>query len=207
MRGNWQTITAAGAPTPRYSPAVTWSGSHLLVFGGSGCGFSTTASAAAFDPLGGTWSDIGCTVPSGDRANGVAFMDGGYMRHWLGNGGDTPAGLQYETSTGTWSAWALPTGTPSMLTDGVPADDGRRLYFIRDTTGSCGPASVVSYDRVTGAWLPEDTSAAPAGLMTGYQGAVPVWAGSEVIAWGGRCAGSGAGPSGVGGRYQPPAIP
>ncbi len=202
--GAWTTVTAAGAPAPRYNLNMAWTGSAVLIYGGSHDSLPSLASGGRFVPSSADWFDASCELTFCNRTQGAFFRDGNYVRFmggeynpdypiWNGNGAPATSGLAYDIAADTWSTWPHPEGTTSTL-NGPQADDGRRIYF---PTGG----SVAIYDRETG-WLPNDVSPMPSGLCA--SGAAYAWSGSEMIGWSGDCSPM---ASEVGGRYQPPAPP
>jgi hypothetical protein len=165
----------------------------MFVFGGGGSGFSTTPTGALFNPAGPEWTEADCPLTGCAFSTNLAlFVDGNFVRVW--------GGFAYDLTQQTWSPWTLPANTPTSEFAQTYADDGRRIFFLNSTTGSCSQSiEILIYDRNSSSWLATDTSTAPAGLVSTAPAA---WVGSELIAWSGDC---GSGPSTTGGRYQPPA--
>lgn len=202
--GAWKIISASGAPAPRYNLNMVWTGTAILVFGGSDDTLPSRATGGLYTPATSKWIDASCNLANCDRSAGALFMDGGLARFmggsynldypdWMGNGADATSGLSYDPVSHQWSTWPHPEGTSSTL-NYASADDGRRLYFFSG-------GIVIIYDRQTG-WLPSDTSPMPTRFCAGN--AAYAWSGTEVIGWSGDCSPE---ASEVGGRYQPPAPP
>jgi hypothetical protein len=192
--GTWTTVTAPGAPSFRYNLSMAWTGSAVMVYGGSDLTLVALATGGLFHPSTSQWSDASCGMQDCDRTAGVLFRDGDVMHFMsgeMGNGTTPTSGLAYDAGTNMWSSWPHPEGTPAILS-GPSADDGRRIYF--PTGGSVG-----TYDRVTG-WQARDYAPMPVGLCG--NNAAYAWSGSELIGWSGNCSPS---ATVVGGRYQPPA--
>jgi len=151
-------------------------------------------SGAVYDPNTHTWADASCSLANCQRNYGSVILDEGYIRIWGGGGGSAPSGLEYSVSGGSWAAWTPESGFPSAY--GMPADDGRRLYF---PNGGCSSSiEILIFDRQTQSST-TDAQSSPAGLASG--GSI-AWTGSEVVLWSQTC---GSSTSSVGGRYQPPA--
>jgi hypothetical protein len=191
--GAWANINTAGAPGARYDFAATWTGTALLVYGGATNQLPAVATGGLFSSVGSSWSDASCSLQGCERGGTFsAFTDGNVVRLWGGAFGNAPAGLSYNLGDMAWTSWQVPANTAEHLAKRF-ADDGRRIYFLKAT-------NVVSiFDRESGSWLPSDTAAMPNGFCTE---AATAWTGSELVAWSGDC---GAGPTTIGGRYQPPA--
>lgn len=198
--GAWATVSVAGELSGRYNLPAVWTGTQLFLYGGSTNVNPAVASGGRFSPTGPSWTSADCALPACERGGDFGmFLDGNVVRVWGGGPyGSAPSGLQYDLALGTWSAWLLPSGTPTIPKRS--ADDGRRIYFLSPASSGCPPTvEVLIYDRRSSSWLASDASATPAGLLPQ---AATAWVGAEMIAWSGNC---GAGPSSVGGRYQPPA--
>lgn len=188
----WSAVDAPGEPEHRYDFAAIWTGTALFVYGGGTNGQSAIASGGLFTPSSASWSEVSCSLGSTCARSGTfsVFREGGSIRVW-GQGSNSP-GFTYDLNGRYWSTWAVPPGSAGHMA-GRYADDGRRIYFLKDV-------NIVSvYDRKTSSWLANDTAAMPSGFCTE---AAAAWTGSELVAWSGSCGG---GPVAVGGRYQPAA--
>jgi hypothetical protein len=196
--GAWSTVSPANPPDGRYNFAMAWTGTELMLYGGSN-GPPAVSTGARLTP-GGDWVSAPCSLPGCERGGYFTlFRDGPVMRV-MGGGpyGNAPAGLQYELATGTWSSWAIPSSYPDISAHMRHAEDGRRIYYVREGASCEAAPSLVIFDRQTGTWT-TDTSTPPAGLIA--RGAA-AWVAGELVVWSGDC---GTGPSTTGGRYQPPA--
>jgi hypothetical protein len=192
----WTVVSGSGnAATARYAHISIWTGSGVLVYGGSSGQPSYVASGAVYSPGQNTWADASCSLSGCERDGSPLILDQGYVKLWGGGGGSAPAGLEYEVANGTWSAWMPPTTFPTDLSN--PADDGRRIYF--PSGGGTSNLDVVIYDRQTQT-RSTDSASSPANLSP--KGSI-AWIGSEVVLWSGAT--SNGTPTPVGGRYQPPA--
>jgi hypothetical protein len=201
----WSPTTATGTPPLRYGTPLLWTGSELFFYGGANNTIAFSASGARFNPATATWSDISCNLASCERSNGSLFVQAGVVYRWGTNGGNSPLGLKYELATGIWSPWTLPAGTTNQVrSQGLYADDGRRIYYVHAAAAGC-PATVevAIFDKTTMQWLPTDTAAGPANNMGGD--AVTAWSGSELFAWSGPGACGNTAMANAGGRYQPAA--
>ncbi len=196
---SWKNVSVSGTPNARYAFAATWTGQDFFLYGGSDGSVPAVSTGALYSPLGPGWTSAPCALSGCERGgNFDVFLDGNFIHVWGGGPyGNAPAGLQFDLGSKTWSAWQLPSGTPT-----IPkrhADDGRRIYYLRGANNVCTNVEVLAYDRKQAKWLATDTSAAPSGLV---ENAAAAWVGSEIIAWSDTCGG---GATSAGGRYQPPA--
>jgi hypothetical protein len=197
---NWTVVSAANAPAARYAFDAAWTGSGLFVFAGTS-GTSSTSSGAIYNPSQNVWSDASCAL-SGCLRNGapsLTIVDHGFVRLW--GGGSPGTGLQYEITSGVWSAWTPPPNFPTnaYVAGGeqtAPADDGRRIYF--PSGGGAGNLNILIYDRATQTQS-SDMAISPPNMSAA--GAI-AWTGAEVVLWSGA---NGSVVTDAGGTYQPPA--
>ncbi|MFI5005933.1 MAG: DNRLRE domain-containing protein [Solirubrobacterales bacterium] len=204
----WQPITTTGAPSARQSHTAVWTGSRMLVWGGSGVNgsgqnlFFNTGSQ--YDPATDSWAAMTTTGAPSGREFHTAVWTGSRMLVWggiVGNSTELNTGAQYDPATDTW--------TP-MTTEGAPSArgshtavwtgshmliwGGRRADGTFFSTGG-------QYDPATDSWTPMTTTAAPSARISH----TAVWTGSHMLVWGGRRSGSGTTGTELnsGGQYDP----
>jgi hypothetical protein len=157
-----------------------WTGSKLIVWGGSDPGFTTTG--GLYDPTTDAWTATSTSAAA--RSQHTAVWTGSKMIVWggLGHGGSyLSTGGIYDPTTDSWSA---------MSTAGAPTG---RIYHTAVWTGSRmivwggygvgGPDFNTGglYDPATDTWTATSTSGAP----TPRSLHTAVWTGSKMIVWGG----------------------
>ncbi|CAN5197666.1 hypothetical protein BH09MYX1_BH09MYX1_51610 [soil metagenome] len=162
---SWAAVSASGTPNARYNFAATWTGQEVFLYGGSDGFAPALGTGGRYLPSGSTWTSASCGVSGCERGgNFDTFLDGTIVRIWGGGPyGNAPAGLQYDVGSKAWSAWQVPSGTPT-----IPkrrADDGRRLFYLHAANSACSNVEVLIYDRKSAKWLATDTSTAPAGMV------------------------------------------
>lgn len=188
----WESVTSDLPPV--YDTSLAWTGSGVLLFGGStntdaavGTGVLATLGGSPGSVTLSESFDAFCPLEQcirGGQYNG--FLDGSTVRFWGGGPwGDAPNGLEYDPATNSWSHWTVPDGTPYFtdLNDSYShyGDDGRRMfYYDRNVPG------VRIYDRTTQTWS-VDSSSPTSGLCS--EGAA-AWTGSELVVWSGLCDGN-----------------
>ncbi len=112
--GSWRVIAAAPIQG-RSDPATVWTGTEMLVWGGS-AGLQTVADGAAYDPATDTWRTL-APAPIPDVARPVVAWTGTEMLVVSGmravGGGLTPVddAAAYDPATDTWRTIASPIGT------------------------------------------------------------------------------------------------
>jgi Putative metal-binding motif/Galactose oxidase, central domain/Kelch motif/Thrombospondin type 3 repeat len=197
----------ADAPTGRYLHTAIWTGSEMIIWGGSlGSRGSELASGGRYDPFGNVWNPEPMAVTADTPAprelhTAVWAKSLGQMIVW--GGSDSSASLDsgglYDPDANMWTQTSR-TRAPSgrVLHTAVWADDvmivwGGSTGFVTgvyfDTGGRFNPA--------TNSWTP--TNVAP----SGRENHTAVWTGSLMIVWGGYGGDYPGGPLDTGGRYDP----
>lgn len=118
LQNVWSAISMTGAPIPRSAHTAVWSGTRMLVWGGSAGNGNMTNTGGIYDPVGNSWSAMSTTGAPVARAYHRAVWTGTHMVVW---GGATTAtqnsvvttntGGIYDPTTNTWVATNL-TGAP-----------------------------------------------------------------------------------------------
>lgn len=183
-----RTITAtseaiSGPLSPRFNASGVWTGTELIIWGGSDALFSDSAPAhddgAAYDPSTGTWRMI-ADGPLEARRRQLAAWTGSEMLVWGGDhaGSGLGDGAAYDPATDTWRrivdgplAWTLNaagvwTGTEWVL--------GRT-----DRQGGIELLELAAYDPEGDAWRTLPSLEASIEAETSL-----VWTGAEVVALG-----------------------
>jgi len=190
------------APSGRIQHTAVWTGTEMIVWGGSGEGGSL-ATGARYTPATDSW------VKTGRGANAPAARFG-HTSVWTGTemivwGGETFApgslsiplqsGARYNPATDSWLPTAIDASTPQARRSHVAVWTGNRMIVWGGTSG--GSTGGV-YDPASDTWTPTAVAGAPAARYFH----TAVWTGSEMIVWGGW---STAASSGLdsGGRYDP----
>jgi hypothetical protein len=198
----WNPI--ADWPRPRNRPNVNWTGTQMLVWGGSEFdAYGMVASGDIYDAASDEWSEMSTVGEPSPRYTPSSVWTGSVLCVWGGfeaEGSDLSIdGACYDPQGDTWT---------TMGTDGQPVGFAAELPTVwtgqemivwgwQDFTETTGV-----YDLASDAWLPTPTDPRP----TARDFHTMVWTGSEVIIWGGRVAAADAldGTSlGDGARFTP----
>ncbi len=181
-------------PELRYSPAVVWTGTEVIVWGG---GVPTgDRRGARYDPVLDTWRRMASTtLLNGQGA--VAAWTGTRMIAYNGVSNSGSSGGSYDPVSDTWSPISL-SGAPSLRSDYAMVWTGTEMIIwggIKDP--AMGPLynDGARYNPSTNTWTAMSTTGAP----TARKLAVAAWSGSEMLVWGGQSSGDVT----VGGRYNP----
>jgi N-acetylneuraminic acid mutarotase len=128
----WTQMSTAGAPEARNAAAGVWTGSKVLIWGGSTYDgtYKVHRTGALYDPVANTWTPTSLTnAPSAREFFAYAWT--GNLVHRVGGCTDDPTcgdstytGGQYDPSNDTWIATEL-TGAPNARgkTQGVWTGD------------------------------------------------------------------------------------
>jgi hypothetical protein len=179
---NWIATPSTGAPLPREYHTAVWTGSKMIVWGGSVTGMPpVTATGALYDPAAKTWTPTSLTGAPPPRFMHVAVWTGSKMIVWGGYGATS-----YETTGGIYDPVAdqwLPmstTNAPEGRTDFTGVWTGSQLLVFGGTEmGALGDGG--AYDPETDVW----TALPAAGAPSPREDHTAVWAGDRMIVWGG----------------------
>ncbi|MDQ6861297.1 MAG: hypothetical protein M3032_09095 [Verrucomicrobiota bacterium] len=189
----WTGTSTINAPAGRYYHTAVWTGSEMVIWGGTGGGITNTG--GKYNPGTDTW--IPSSTSNAPRARWIhaAVWTGNEMVIWGGeNGKPLNTGGRYNPNTDTWAGTQLPTAQDSHNAVWTGSEmivrGGFDGYSPLNTGGKYSPA--------TDSWTTTSIVSAPGPRY--YQTAV--WTGAEMIVWGGfdgNCSVN------SGGRYDPSA--
>ena len=208
----------AGAPAGRTGHSSVWTGSELIIWGGSSnlpvmenLGMD---SGARFNPLTGRWYPISSANAPTPRWGHGAVWTGREMIVWGGEGSldngyrlsTLNTGGRYDPVTDTWrsldaaSAPLARSGHSMVWTGNEALIFGGRTN-IYDSTGRYTVNSGVRYYPQTDSWAGMTSAQAP----SRRQSHAAVWTGTEMIVWGGvgPTTGDSYGGLATGARYNP----
>ncbi len=206
---------ADGAPQDRSNHTAVWTGTKMIIWGGSigtpGSQISTN-SGATYDPVTDKWKETRVNNSSATATDGAPFARFNHtaiwsttasrMVIWGGNLTD-PGNLAVPTSTGgiydpemdKWTATAS-TGAPELRTDAVAVSTGATMIVFGGVNANGVPLTTGGILNVSGnSWTATQTTGAPALFSP-----AAAWTGTEFIVWG-SLSGSTAAPGGA--RYNP----
>jgi len=190
---SWAPTTLAGAPEGRRAHTAVWTGTEMIVWGGSRSSGPNNPSWSGgwYDPVDDSWRPISSAPPSARSMDHSAIWTGSLMILWGGfNGWEsaTARGARYDPSSDTWTSTSLSAaGLPLPLT-GPGFWTGTEMLVWALGGGR--------YDPTIDSWKTISTSDAPEYRL--YHTAV--WTGDELVVWGGW---TGDQILVLGGRYDP----
>jgi N-acetylneuraminic acid mutarotase len=185
----WSPTSLSNAPSSRDGHAAVWTGTEMLIWGGSG--EYATNTGARYDPALDRWLAMSVANAPSARLWPSAIWTGSKMVIWGGTS-DQYTGGRYDPATDTWAATSTlsaPAGRSGQSTvwtgkEMVVWGGGR----YSNTGGR--------YDPSADSWMPTATLNAPSVRAD----AVAVWTGTQMLVWGG---GSYQLAVSTGGRYDP----
>jgi len=197
---SWTTMSTANAPTPRWMPNAVWTGSQMIVWGGSDATTALVNTGGIYDPASDTWTTISTTNAPAPRFMPAAVWTGSMMIVWGGEDGSlgpVNTGGGYDPATDTWTATSM-VNVPSAREEHTGVWTGSRLVVwggIDLNPYSTNTGGI--YDPASDSWAATSMTNAPAAR---YEHTA-VWTGAKMIVW------SGVSPSGewvaTGGVYDP----
>jgi hypothetical protein len=196
---SWADVATDGAPDGRSGHTAVWTGTDMIIWGGSGDGPGLMNTGGRYHPGSNSWTAVTTTAAPAGRSGHIAVWTDSEMIVWGGAGAvnfylDT--GGRYHPGSNSWAV---------VTTSDAPVGRSR---FAAVWTGSemivwggkIGTVSMTNeggrYDPATDSWTAVTTTGAP----QERDSHLAVWTGSEMIVWGGKF---GLINLYTGGRYDP----
>ena len=170
----------SGPLSPRFNASGVWSGSELIIWGGSDALFSDSAPAhddgAAYDPSTGTWRMI-ADGPLEARRRQLATWTGSEMLVWGGDhaGSALGDGAAYDPATNSWRA--ISNGPLQWTFNAAGVWIGTEWVIGRtDRHGNRDLLEFAAYDPAADTWRSLPSIEAPVESETSM-----VWTGAEIV--------------------------
>jgi hypothetical protein len=174
------TWSAAPAPplSPRIAQASVWTGTELLIWGGTeeDHGLTMAGDGAAYDPVTRAWTPMPAS-PLSPRNTAFAVWTGTTALFWgggNGNGSLLMNGASYDPASRTWATLPAAPLRPDAQGRQVIVWTGTQMLVIR-------PGAGAAFDPATRSWTAVPGLPQVAGWQPFAIGAE--WTGSEVITW------------------------
>src|ERR1043166_4580851 len=190
----WQPMTTIGPALKRFAHSAVWTGSEMIVWGGD-YQVGTFAVATNINS-GGRYSPSLNQWTSSTSGTGAPLPRDGHLAHWTGSrmliwgglnantlGTNFTDGALYNPTNNTWSAMNS-SGAPSPSVGYNSVWTGTQmLVWGGESAAQPGtyPALGHRYAQTNDTW----SVTAPSGDPSARTDATAVWAGTEMIAWGG----------------------
>lgn len=197
----WLSISNTNTPTGRQLPTAVWTGTEMIVWGGSS--YDGTAhywnTGGRYNPIADSWSATTVTNAPVGREYHTAVWTGSEMVIWGGSYADPlPHGLntggRYNPTVNSWTDTTT-TDAPSPRNSHTAVWTGSEMIIwdgLFDQSGG-------KYNPTTDTWITTSTTNAPSGRAAH----TAVWTGNEMIIWGGYFFDGVSHYFDTGGRYDP----
>jgi len=193
----WRPISTTNAPSPRSNHTAVWTGTEMIIWGGSDSR-GPLNTGARYNPATDTWTPISTTNAPSARSAHTAIWTGSEMIIWggAGSGGTrTNTGGRYDPRTDSWRPVST-TGAPSARSHHTAVWTGSVMIVWGGINNIDFLATGGRYDPARDSWSAMSTANAPDGRSQH----TAVWTGSEMLIWGGTNLN---GAQSSGGRYDP----
>jgi len=170
-------FTWSAAPAPplsrRTAQASVWTGTELLMWGGTESNLANAGDGAAYDPVTRAWTPMPAS-PLSPRNTAFAVWTGTRALFWGGNanGSLLMDGASYDPASRTWAM--LPAGPLPPAGNG-----GQAIVWTGTHMVVIQPGAAAAFDPATSSWAP--LPALPGDCQPSTIGAE--WTGSQVITW------------------------
>lgn len=190
---SWTDWPTPGAPASRVFHSLVWTGSEMIIWGGTnfftcGCGQADLSDGARYNLHSGTWTSLPASGAPTARGGHSAVWTGSEMIVWGGFGGGALAdGGRYDLGSHTWTVLATNDLTPTARSGATAVWDGTDVVVWGGAAGFSWFSDGARFNPTTNAWLPLQTMDVP----TGRTSHSAVWTGTQMIIWGGYNLGPG----------------
>jgi N-acetylneuraminic acid mutarotase len=205
----WTSLPAADAPSARTGHTAVWTGTEMIIWGGTGSDGSRLNTGARYSLATHSWRPLPSAGAPSARSGHSAAWTGTEMIIWGGAGPGEAAvdsGARYDPGSNTWVPMnssgapgprfghtAVWTGDEMVIWGGAKVADASCVAAGH----YCVMGDGAHYSPATDTWLPASTSGAAEARFDH----TVVWTGTEMVVWGGRT--SATWVVGTGARYHP----
>ncbi|RKZ28508.1 hypothetical protein DRQ36_10340 [bacterium] len=198
------TSTGANCPTARKGHTAIWTGTEMIIWGGYDGSSEYLNTGGRYNPSTNAWSgtDITGDCPSPRRWH-TAVWTGTEMIIWGGynSSGYLNDGAKYNPNTNTWTSISETDCPNARRMHAAVFGNGEMFIWGGEKWGSA-ITNGARYNPVEDIWRPLSLSGTPP-EHTEVRDVTAVWAGSEMIVWGGEYYLSGWKTTNTGGIYYP----
>jgi N-acetylneuraminic acid mutarotase len=193
---SWTATSTSNAPEARYLHTAVWTGSEMVVWGGSDQ-TNYLSTGGRYNPATDNWTATSTTNAPIARWLHTSVWTSSEMVVWGGYGdsGEFNTGGRYNPSTDSWIATST-MNAPTARASHTAVWTGSEIIVWGGWNGPSALDSGGRYDPVTDSWMATSVTNAPAARY--YH--TTVWTGNEMIVWGGYYEFN---TFNTGGRYDP----
>src|SRR5438477_504701 len=191
----WTATSLTNAPVARSAHTAVWTGSEMIIWGGTQGGVVYLNTGGRYNPSTDSWTATSLTNAPAARDYHTAIWTGSEMIVWGGFNGSSylNTGGRYNPGTDSWTATSI-TNAPAGRAYHTAIWTGSEMIVWGGFNGSSYFNTGGRYTPGTDSWTATSIINAPGGRA--YPTAV--WTGSQMIVWGGFRP---LGPLNTGGRY------
>jgi N-acetylneuraminic acid mutarotase len=200
---SWSPISSIGAPSARSGQTAVWTGSAMIVWGGSPLSPASNI-GGVYAPSSDSWVATSSVDAPSPRSLHTAVWTGTEMIIWGGNDGTASAnslntGARFNPASNSWKP--MSTLCAPVQRDGHAGVWSGTELLVWGGGNNGGVQSLVTggrYNPASDTWQAIPVLGAPQGRLA----PAGLWTGSAFVLWGGRDPKTGA-TLNSGGRYQP----
>ncbi len=192
---SWSATSLTNAPTARDNHTAVWTGSEMIVWGGTASGVTNTG--GRYNTATGSWTPTNTTGAPAARSQHTAVWTGSEMIVWGGTQftSQLNTGGRYNPGTNSWNA-ANTVGAPIGRDRHTAVWTGSEMIVWGGSDSSFNDADTGGrYNPASNSWITIGVE-----VPTARNEHTAVWTGSEMIVWGGQLS---SGVFNTGGRYNP----
>jgi N-acetylneuraminic acid mutarotase len=198
--GSWTATMTVNAPNARDRHTAVWTGSEMIVWGGSFLdnGWHYFNTGGRYNPATDSWTATSTANAPVARDVHTAVWTGSEMIVWGGgDNNELNTGGRYNPATDSWTATST-ANAPTARVSHTAVWTGSEMIVWGGygCGGNCILNSGGRYNPISNSWTGTSTSSAPSARW--YHGTI--WTGSEMIVWGGT---NSMNYLNTGGRYDP----
>jgi len=177
---SWTATSTTNAPAARSFHTAIWSGSEMMVWGGS-YGLNT---GGRYNPTSNSWTTMSTLNAPTGREFHTAVWTGSRMIVWGGRdgGGNTlNTGSRYNPATDKWAATSITNAPAGRFGHTALWSGNQMIVWGGITVPSVYFNSGGRYNPGTNTWTATSSANAP----TGREAHTAIWTGAHMIIWGG----------------------
>jgi len=181
---SWASTSTTNAPTGRNSHVTVWTGSEMIVWGGTNNTTFMTNTGGRYNPATDSWSATSTVNAPDARVAHTAVWTGTEMIVWggmLNSGAYQDTGRRYNPITDSWTATSTTNAPTARGYHRAVWTGSEMIVWGGNEVGGTLSNTGARYNPNTDSWTPVSTTDAP--LARGVPSTV--WTGTQMVLWGG----------------------
>ena len=179
----WDNGGLDDVPNARSGNSSVWTGTELIVWGGSNAEIGAADDGGRYDPVVDAWRHVTRVNAPAARTDHTAVWTGSRMIVWGGLGvlGPVGDGGSYDPVGDSWTTITA-TGAPAARSDHTAIWTGSVMVVWGGWNDTQALATGGRYNPTTNSWSATKASGAPSARAR----QTAVWTGSRMVVWGGQ---------------------